>query len=130
MAYNITGVSFPFRLGSKGGVVMSTTDVNSVEHIEESIIQILQTSKFERTIETHMYSDVRSLTFKTVDESFKTLAKYMIVKALELETRITVSSSDITITEGEGEDSDKVYVLIGYRIPLYGDSIYYLNTEI
>lgn len=126
MAFNHTGVSFPFRLGVKGGIVMSTTDVNSVEHIEESMIQILKTKKFERTMETHMYSDLRSFTFKTIDESLKSLLKYMICEALKLETRITVSQEDITVTQ----EGDSVTADIGYRIPIYGDGIYYLSTQI
>lgn len=126
MAFNQTGVSFPFRLGVKGGIVMSTTDINSVEHIEESIVQILKTCKFERTMETHMYSDIRSLTFKTIDESLKIMTKYMICEALKLETRITVSMEDVIITD----EGNVLYALIGYRIPQYGDGVYYLNYEI
>lgn len=126
MAFNQTGVSFPFRLGVKGGIVLSTTDVNSVEHIEESIVQILKTRKFERTMETHMYSDIRSLTFKTIDDSLKTLTKYMISEALKLEKRITVKQEDIIVTD----EDEALYALIGYRIPQYGEGIYYLKYEI
>ena len=49
------GVSFPFRIGVKGGIAMSGTNVNSARHIEESIQQILSTRRGERVMETFFY---------------------------------------------------------------------------
>ena len=53
-----TGISFPFRIGTKGGVVMSSTSPTEVPHIVESIKQILTTAFLERTMESGFYSDL------------------------------------------------------------------------
>ena len=39
------GISFPFRVGVKGGIAMSGTYVNFARHIEESIQQIVSTRR-------------------------------------------------------------------------------------
>ena len=43
MKQGFTGISFPFRVGVKGGVVMSTTNEREVPHIIEAMKQILLT---------------------------------------------------------------------------------------
>ena len=98
-----TGISFPFRIGVKGGVVTSTTSTREVPHIIESMKQILRTFKYERTMEYHIYSEIDTDIFEPNDVSTHTLLQYQIQDALtRLEPRIEVldvevSSSDSTI---------------------------------
>lgn len=130
MSTSQTGISFPFRLGVKGGVMTSSTNVNKPTHIEEGITQLLLTNKFERTMETHMYSDVRYFNFKTINESLKSLLKYYIVETLKLEPRISVDLEDINIEEIKESDGNKVIAHIKYRILAYNEDEYTLSLEI
>ena len=92
-----TGISFPFRLGVRGGIAMSDTSVDNIPHIYEAIQQILQTSEFERTMEHGVYSEVDSVVFEPNDTSTHTLLKYQIQKALEkLEPRVEIKGIEIT----------------------------------
>ena len=45
--YQDKGISFPFRIGVRGGVTMSTAGVDSVQRIVESYAQILLTREGE-----------------------------------------------------------------------------------
>ena len=84
-----TGISFPFRIGVKGGVVMSTTSVSDVQHIIEAMTQILGTRPMERCMEYHFKSDLDSDIFEPNDASCRTLIAYQAEEALkELEDRI------------------------------------------
>lgn len=86
-----TGISFPFRIGVKGGVVTSTTSTREVPHIIESMEQILQTFRYERTMESHIYSELDTDIFEPNDISTHTLLEYQIKDALtRLEPRIEV----------------------------------------
>ena len=98
---NQTGISFPFRIGVTGGVVMSSTDVDDATHIDESIIQILGTNFGERVMETHVYSDLDSFVFSNINDSSKTLLKYQIIEALRLDNRVKATEEDITFEETE-----------------------------
>ena len=63
MFTGFNGISFPFRIVN-GGVKMSTTSVENVQHIEESIKQILNTHFLERPMESDIYSNIESLLFE------------------------------------------------------------------
>ena len=92
-----TGISFPFRIGVKGGVVTSTTSVMDVQHIIEAMTQILLTRPMERCMEYHFKSDFDSSLFEPNDISIRTLLSYQITEALrELEDRIKVDKVTIT----------------------------------
>ena len=91
-----TGISFPFRIGVKGGVVMSTTSVSDVQHIIEAMTQILGTRPMERCMEYHFKSDLDSDIFEPNDASCRTLIAYQAEEALkELEDRINVNSIEV-----------------------------------
>lgn len=112
-----TGISFPFRIGVKGGVVMSTTSVMDVQHIIEAMTQILLTRPMERCMEYHFKSEIDSSIFEPNDESIETLLSYQITEALgELEDRITVDSVEI-ISEGS-----TVLAVIRFTVLAYNTS--------
>ena len=92
-----TGISFPFRIGVKGGVVTSSTSVSDAQHIIEAMEQILSTRPLERGMEYHFKSDIDSDIFEPNDTSCRTLISYQVEEALrELEDRISVNSVEIT----------------------------------
>ena len=112
-----TGISFPFRIGVKGGVVTSTTGVMDVQHIVEAMTQILCTRPMERCMEYHFKSEVDYSIFEPNDPSVKTLLAYQIKKALqELEDRITVDSVDVT------SEGSIVIAVINFTVLAYNTS--------
>lgn len=109
-----TGISFPFRIGVKGGVVLSSTNIGEVPHIIESIIQILRTSKYERVMESNIYSEIDTDIFEPNDVSTYTLLEYQINDALtKLEPRIEVKQVQIEEVE------DKIYADITFKAISY-----------
>lgn len=112
-----TGISFPFRIGVKGGVVTSSTSAMDVQHIVEAMTQILCTRPMERCMEYHFKSEIDSSIFEPNDVSIKTLLTYQVTEALrELEDRIAVDSVDI-ISEGSA-----VIAVIRYTVLAYNTS--------
>ena len=110
-----TGISFPFRIGVKGGVVTSTTSVMDVQHIVEAMTQILCTRPMERCMEYHFKSEIDSSVFEPNDISIKTLLAYQVKEALtELEDRITVDSVDVT-SEGSSVIAVITYTVLAYN---------------
>lgn len=102
-----TGISFPFRIGVKGGVVTSTTSVMAVQHIIEAMEQILLTRPMERCMEYHFKSDIDYDIFEPNDASCRTLIAYQVKEALrELEDRVEVNSVEV-----ESEDSTIIAVI-------------------
>lgn len=135
------GISFPFRVGVKGGVAMSGTNSFAIPHIEESIIQILSTNLGERTMEYHFGSNVSVSIFDPSDESANSLIKYEIVKALEkFEPRIEVETDAIQLKEGEitsegnltvdGLGSNSIVAIIPYKVKDYSNSTFYVKVNL
>lgn len=108
------GISFPFRVGNRGGIVMSGVDNTSAPHLEESIEQILLTFKGERVMEYHFGSELDTDIFEPNESVTHNLIKYQIKEALnKYEPRITVV--DMTL---KGDDN-QVYVELIYRVNEY-----------
>ena len=124
MSQSYTGISFPFRIGVKGGVVMSTTTAQEVPHIIESIQQIIGTKPFERVMEYHIKSEVSTYIFDPNDESTRALIAYQCQKAIEeCDDRVEVLSADVY-----GEDHT-IYATISFRVKKY-ESTYSVNTKV
>ena len=122
-----TGISFPFRISNQGGVVLSTTDVNDVPHIEESIHQILGTNFLERVMESEIYSSVQASIFEPNDVSLQQVIKTQILESLErLEERIELTDSDIELEVKTDGDVEFLYAIITYKVIKY--QTYYSTT--
>ena len=115
-----TGLSFPFRISSQGGSVLTTTSKNDTSHIDDSIAQIIGTYDLERPMESDISSGIDVALFEPNDEGIQAILRNLIAEALEkLEDRISVSESDIEFeTEQDGE-STIVYVIITYTVLKY-----------
>ena len=112
-----TGISFPFRIGVKGGVVTSTTSVMDAQHIIEAMTQILCTRPMERCMEYHFKSEIDSSVFEPNNVSIETLLVYQIKEALaELEDRIKVDDVDIV------SDDSSVIARISFTVLAYNAS--------
>jgi phage baseplate assembly protein W len=124
MKSGFTGISFPFRVSSKGGVEMSTTSADDVSHIVDAIKQILLTGSGERKMEYHFSSGLDSFVFEPNDESLKNLLIYQVNSALQqLEDRIEVKNVDVVC------EDNKVYVILTFRVLIY-DTEYTEKIEV
>lgn len=99
-----TGISFPFRFNSKGGVETSTTSVNDFTHIKESITQIILTIVGERVMELEFGSEIRSSLFKNLEEETDSaILKFYVEEAIKkFEKRVEVLNVEV-IPQDEGE---------------------------
>lgn len=114
MKQGYTGISFPFRIGVKGGVVMSSTSVTDVSHIIEAMKQIILTRPMERFMNYNFKCDVDTEIFDPNDLSTQTLISYQVKDALKkLEDRIIVT--DVKVTS---EDST-IYAEITFKVLSY-----------
>lgn len=115
-----TGISYPFRISNRGGVVMSTTSKTDPTHIAESIQQIFNTNYLERPMESDIYSNITSLLFEPNDISLQQVLKSRIVEALErLETRIECEEDGIEFEVEIEDDTEYLYANISYKIIKY-----------
>lgn len=107
---------------------MSTTTIQNVSHIEESIKQILGTSLGERIHQPEFGCDLISYIFDSIDEGMYGLLDYEIRKALDLwEKRIIIQ--DINF-EQLSEDDSTLYVIIDYTVTKYEGYIFSTKVKI
>ena len=115
-----TGISYPFRVSSRGGCVMSTTSKNDPTHIAESIQQIFNTNFLERPMEAEVYTTVTSLLFEPNDVALQQVLKSRIVNDLErLEERIECEEDGIEFEVEVEDDVEYLYANITYKIIKY-----------
>ena len=108
-----TGISFPFRIGVRGGVVMSGTDRHEVPHIEESIVQILGTRPMERWMEYHIFSDLDIFIFEPNDRSLQTLLRHQLNRAMGHDRRVRICNVNFTA------DDNFLWIDIDFRVGSY-----------
>ena len=114
------GISYPFRISNRGGVVMSTTDKNDPSHIAESIQQIFNTNFLERPMESEIYTTITSLLFEPNDVALQSVLKSRIVDDLErLEERIECDEDGVEFEVEIEDDVEFLYAIISYKIIKY-----------
>ena len=122
-----TGLSFPFRIGSKGRTVMSSANDIEIPHIVESIKQILLTRKGERVNEPEFGANLYNVLFENFDETVINVLAYKIQEALDIwEPRISVDN--IIITELDGGVSVTVQFTV-IKTLLKTETSVFLNKE-
>lgn len=114
------GISFPFRVGPQGGVVMSTTSMTDPTHIKESIQQIFGTNYLERVMEPEIFSTVSMSLYEPNDDSLQSILRSRMVDDItRLEERVEVSEDDIEFFESEDINGNFLYATINYKIIKY-----------
>lgn len=115
-----TGLSYPFRINSQGGVAVTTTNKNDSSHIDDSIKQILGTYELERPMETEIFSNLDQALFEPNDEGVQAILKSIIVEDLSrLEDRISVSEEDIDFAIEKHGGVEYLYAIITYKVLQY-----------
>lgn len=127
-----TGISYPFRISSKGGVVMSTTSKSDATHISESIQQIFNTGFLERPMESDVYTTVTSLLFEPNNVTLQQVLAMRIINDLErLDDRISVSQDSINFeVETDTNGIDYLYAYIHYNVVKYSTSKYTAKVKV
>lgn len=126
------GISYPFRVGSKGGVVMSTTSKSDATHISESIQQILNTDFLERPMESDVYTTVTSLLFEPNDVSLQRVLAMRIVDDLtRLDDRIELEQDGVSFeVQTDSDGIDYLYANINYTVVKYSTSLYTTKVKV
>ena len=116
-----TGISYPFRINSRGGVTMSTTSPTDPTHIKESIEQIFNTNFLERPMEgDRVYTSISMLLFEPDDIALQQVLKTKMVEDLRrLEKRIELDEEDIQFTVEVEDGIDYLYAMITYKVIKY-----------
>lgn len=121
---NYTGISFPFRVGVKGGVAMSSVSSVDAPHLVESLTQILSTRPFERVMEQQIKCEVSTYVFDPTNESTKALISYECRKAIEeCDERVEILTLD-TYSEGSS-----IFVTVVFKVVNY-ENTYSLNVKV
>jgi phage baseplate assembly protein W len=106
----LKGISFPFRIGVKGGVVTTKADLTQATHLAESIQQICLTQVGERVME-NLGSQISAQIFDLNEESTYTLIKYEIKDAINnFEPRVEVNMDDIEVYASSSDNEIRVTV--------------------
>lgn len=104
------GVSFPLKLNSRGGILLSDTTAEEPTHLAQALQQLLNTKRHERIMEVAHFCDLEKTIFET-DESAKTMCASIIADAIdELEERVSVTEDDIEIETND----DGIVVTINF----------------
>ena len=115
-----TGISYPFRISSQGGVTISTTSLHDVSHINESIQQMLGTNHLERVMEAEIYSNVQTSLFEPNDVSLQQVIKSQICEAIRrLEKRVELEENDIQLTVETTQEGEFLFAEITYKVIKY-----------
>ena len=127
------GLGFPFCFERRsGGAQVSSATTTEHEHIQESIIQILDTSPGERFMRPEFGSRLKSLVFEANDEVLKGLIRHYIAEAIKRwDKRIIVTA--VTFDQPPEEiDRHVLPVRISYRIiqtQVEGNLVYPFHRE-
>lgn len=125
------GISYPFRIGSSGGVVMSSTSKNDATHIAESIQQILNTEFLERPMESDVYTTVTSLLFEPNNETLQQVLRTRLVNDIErLDNRVKVEYDGITFDVEEHDGVEYLYMCVVYSVVRYSTSLYSARVKV
>lgn len=115
-----TGISYPFRVNSRGGISMSTTSATDPSHIAESIAQIFGTSYLERPMESDIYTTVTPMLFEVNDIALQQVLKNRMVNDLaRLEPRVSLTEEDIEFEVETEEGIVSLYATIHFKVILY-----------
>ena len=126
-----TGISYPFRIGNQGGVVMSTTSRYESTHIDEGIQQILNTMFLERPMEPDVYSSITDLLFEPEDEVLQGVLKLRISEDIRrLDDRVECKPDNITFSVENEDGVEFLFAYVTYTIMKYSTQEYTAKIKV
>jgi phage baseplate assembly protein W len=112
-----TGIAFPFRFSSGGGVSTSTTSEEDFSHIHENIMQAILTFQGEDQYDPNRGSKLNTIVFRNNDVTTLALIQSYVKQALiPMSDRIDVKSVKYSI---EDVDDSIVYIDIVVLVKKY-----------
>lgn len=100
MDNDIKGISFPFRIGGRGGIVMSGNTITGQQHRKERLKVLLATRKYERVMRPANGLADLDVFFNDLNETTKNMAIFRITETIEeFEPDITIMDIDIQSEE-------------------------------
>ena len=114
--YQEKGISFPFRVGVKGGTAMRVANSTTPQKIVESYIQILGTNQYERSMEFELFTQIEDFVFHVDNETLRSVAEYLVMEALNrFEPRATCN--DVLLTGQDFSDgSHGVICMVNFTV--------------
>lgn len=127
-----TGISYPFRIGKNGGVVLSTTSKYDASHIAESIQQIFNTEYLERPMESDVYTTVTSLLFEPNNETLQQVLRTRVVNdIMRLDPRVKIGFDGIQFeVKKDINGVDYLYMYVTFSVVKYSTSKYSTQVKI
>jgi phage baseplate assembly protein W len=96
MNNEIKGVAFPFRVGGRGGILMSGNSVSEQQHIKENILSGLGTREGERVMKPYLGMEDLDIFFNDLNETTKNMVIFKIrEKMIEMEPRVEITDVQI-----------------------------------
>lgn len=90
------GISFPFRIGIRGGVAMSEDSYTALPHLHEALQQVIGTSVGERPMLPEFGSEVDTSIFETDSQSSRTMLEFQVKGAIEAHLKDIVNLHEVT----------------------------------
>ena len=107
---DIKGVSFPFRIGGRGGVVMSGRTSTVQQHIRECLTVLLGTMEYERVMRPFNGLEELDIFFEDLNATTRQMAIFKInEKVQEFEPRVIVT--DIQIHAEVQRDNSTTHIV-------------------
>ena len=111
------GISFPFRIGSRGRIATSKATFEDHRLIHESIHQILLTPKGSRLMEPEFGSRIPELVFKNYKPPLNAAIMKFSKQALERwEPRINVLSINVEKVDNSGNKHGIISIRVRYKL--------------
>lgn len=119
MKEGFTGISFPFRVNSHGGIAMSTTSLDDISHIRESLEQILLTTLGERVNNPEFGNTLSSYLFSPLDASIFGMMKYELSQVIDkFEPRINIVDLQAF------NEEEKIILQLDFTVEKYESAIF------
>ena len=77
------GISFPFRIGIRGGVVMSEDTHMDLPHLGEAVQQVILTSVGERPMLPNFGSEIDTSVYEPDSQSSRTMLEFQVKEAIK-----------------------------------------------
>ena len=109
------GISFPFRIGGRGGVASSGRTNSTQHHVKECLLVLLGSKEAERVMRPYNGLAELDVLFNNLNETTKNMIVFKVTEKIqEFEPRVSVVSIDVA-EEILFDDSRAFVITVIYR---------------
>jgi len=106
----LSGISFPFRFSSSGGVAVAT----SVDKVKANLNALIMSKKKERLIRANVGTIAYGRVLRSMSETSGMIADFIAEAALEFEPNI--AEVRVTVTRERGKNGNSVFATLHFRV--------------